>query len=144
MEFRLSQSLFMNFFIWWNFGYHGAFSRTFLSHNGISAIMEPSRELFFHIMEFRLSRSLFTIFFIWWNFGYHRAFHELFFHTMEFGLSQRLFTNFSFIWWNFGYHGAFSRTFLSHNGISARLLMIFFSYDGISAITKPSHELFFT
>jgi hypothetical protein len=46
------------FFIWWNFGYHGAFSRTFLSHNGILAIMEHSRELFFYIMEFQLSWSL--------------------------------------------------------------------------------------
>jgi hypothetical protein len=57
MGFRLSQSLFTKFtFTRWNYGYHGAFhklffltmefrlsqslSRTFLSHNGISAITE--------------------------------------------------------------------------------------------------------
>jgi hypothetical protein len=72
---RLSQSPFTKFsFTRCNFGYHGAFSWTFLSHDGISAITEP-----------------FTIFsFTRWNFGYHRAFHEFFFHTMEFWLSQSL------------------------------------------------------
>jgi hypothetical protein len=53
VESRLSQSLFTNFsFTWWNLGYHGAFSRIFLSHGGISAITEPFHELFFHTMEF--------------------------------------------------------------------------------------------
>jgi hypothetical protein len=42
MKLRLSRSLFTNFsFTRWNFGYHGAFSRIFLSHDGISAIMKP-------------------------------------------------------------------------------------------------------
>jgi hypothetical protein len=35
----------------WNFGYHGAFSRIFLSHGGISAITEPFHEFFFHMVE---------------------------------------------------------------------------------------------
>jgi hypothetical protein len=93
----------MNFsFTWWNLGYHGAFSRIFLSHGGISAITEPFHELFFNMVESRLSRSLFTNFsFTWWNLGYHGAFsqifvshgeisaitepfHELFFHMVEF------------------------------------------------------------
>jgi hypothetical protein len=89
--FRLSRSLcyqgapFPNFsFTRWSFGYHEAFhdlffhtmefrlsqslSRTFLSHDGISAITEP-----------------FTNFsFMRWNFGYHRAFLTLPFHMMEF------------------------------------------------------------
>jgi hypothetical protein len=52
MESRLSRSLFTNFsFTWWNFGYHGAFSRIFLSHDGMSAITEPFHEFFFHVME---------------------------------------------------------------------------------------------
>jgi hypothetical protein len=81
MELWLSESLFTNFsFTWWNLGYHGAFSRIFLSHGGISAITEPFHEFFFHMTESRLSRNLFTIFFTWWNLGYHGAF----------------FTNFSF------------------------------------------------
>jgi hypothetical protein len=47
VEFRLSQSLLTNFsFSWWNLGYHGAFSRTFLSHDGISAITEPFHEFY--------------------------------------------------------------------------------------------------
>jgi hypothetical protein len=59
MEFRLSRSLFTNFsFTRWNLGYHGAFSRIFLSHDGISAMTEPSHEPFFFTMEFSLSRSL--------------------------------------------------------------------------------------
>jgi hypothetical protein len=41
-------------FTWWNLGYHGAFSRIFLSHDGISAITEPFHESFFHMMESRL------------------------------------------------------------------------------------------
>jgi hypothetical protein len=53
VESRLSQSLFTNFsFTWCNLGYHGAFSRIFLSHGGISAITEPFHELFFRTMEF--------------------------------------------------------------------------------------------
>jgi hypothetical protein len=53
VESRLSQSLFTNFsFTWWNLGYHGAISRFFLSHGGISAITEPFHELFFRTMEF--------------------------------------------------------------------------------------------
>jgi hypothetical protein len=119
----------------YNSGYHGAFSRTFLSHDGISAITEPFHELFFHTMEFWLSWSLFTNFsFAQWNFGYHKApshtiptimepFRELFFHTMEFRLSWSLFTNFSFTRSNFGYHKAPSHTIL--------------------AITEPFRELFF-
>jgi hypothetical protein len=35
-----------------NLGYHGAFSRMFLSHDGISAITEPFHKFFFHTMEF--------------------------------------------------------------------------------------------
>jgi hypothetical protein len=100
---RLSRSPFTNFcFTQWTFGYHRAFSQTFLSYDGISAITEPFHELFFHMMDFWLSRGLFTNFsFTRWNFGYHRAFsrtflshdrisaitepfHEFFFHTMEF------------------------------------------------------------
>jgi hypothetical protein len=52
MEFWLSRSLLTIFsFTQWNLGYHGAFSRIFLSHNGILAITEPSHEFFFHTME---------------------------------------------------------------------------------------------
>jgi hypothetical protein len=51
MESRLSQSLFMNFsFSWRNLSYHGAFSRIFLSHDGILANTEPFQKFFFHIM----------------------------------------------------------------------------------------------
>jgi hypothetical protein len=35
----------------WNIGYHGAFSRIFLSHGGISAITEPFHDSFFHMVE---------------------------------------------------------------------------------------------
>jgi hypothetical protein len=53
MEFRLSRSLFTNFsLIRWNSGYHGAFSRIFLSYDGIQVIAEPFHELFFYTMEF--------------------------------------------------------------------------------------------
>jgi hypothetical protein len=48
---------------------------------------------------------------------------------MEFWISRSLFTNFSFSRWNSGYQEAFSQTFLFH--------------DGILAIRKPFHELFF-
>jgi hypothetical protein len=68
MEFRLSWSL----------------SRIFLSHNGISAIMEPCT-------NFSFTRL---------NFGYHGAFHKLFFHTMEFRLSRSLSQIFSSTRWN--------------------------------------------
>jgi hypothetical protein len=85
MEFWLSRSLFTNFsFTRWNLGYHGAFSRIFLSHDEIPAITKPFHEFCFHMMESRLSRSLFTNFsFTWWNLGYHGDFSRLFFHTME-------------------------------------------------------------
>jgi hypothetical protein len=82
---RLSWSLFANFsFTWCNLGYHGAFTRIFLSHGGISAITEPfSRFFFLHMVESRLSRSLYANFsFTWWDLGYHGAF----------------FTSFSFTW----------------------------------------------
>jgi hypothetical protein len=105
---------FTNFFTRWNLGYHGAFSRFFLSHGGISAIMEPLSRIF-------LSHGGIL--------AITEPFHNFFFHTVKSWLSQSLFTNFSFTRWNFGYHGAFSRTFLSHGGISA--------------ITEPFHELFF-
>jgi hypothetical protein len=63
---------------------------------------------------FRLSRSLrLSQSPFTYNSGYHGAF----------------FANFSFSRWNFGYHGVFSWTFLS--------------YNGISTITEPFHELFF-
>jgi hypothetical protein len=65
-------------------------------------------------MEFRLSRSLFTNFF---------------FRTIKSRLSRSLLTILSFTRWNLGYQGAFSRIVLSH--------------DGISAINKHFHELFF-
>jgi hypothetical protein len=43
----------MNFsFTRWYFGYHGAFSLTFLSHDGISAITEPFTNFLFHTMVF--------------------------------------------------------------------------------------------
>jgi hypothetical protein len=73
-------------------------------------------------------------------------FHEFFFHTVESRLSRSLFTNFSFTWWNLGYHGAFSRISLSHGGISAitePFHEFFFSHGGISAITEPFHNFFF-
>jgi hypothetical protein len=54
------------------FGYRGAPSQSFLSHNGILAIREPFTN--FYMMKFRLS----------WTF------HEFFFHTMEFRLSRSL------------------------------------------------------
>jgi hypothetical protein len=77
----LSRSIFTNFpFTRWNFGYHGAFSQIYLSHDGISAITEPFHEFLFDTTEFWLSGSLFTNFF----------------HTMELWLSGRLFMNFSF------------------------------------------------
>jgi hypothetical protein len=44
------------------FGYHGAFSQIFFSHNGCSAITEPFTTFFSFIMESRLSRSLSTNF----------------------------------------------------------------------------------
>jgi hypothetical protein len=115
----------------WNFGYQGAFSQTFLSHDRILAIKEPFHKFLFHMMEFRLRRSLFTDFSLTrWNFGYHgdlsrislshdgisammEPFHGFLFNTMEFRLSRSPFTNFSFTRWNFGYHGAF-REFLFH------------------------------
>jgi hypothetical protein len=63
MELWLSRSLLTNFsFTRWNSGYHEAFSRIFLSHDGISVITEPFHEFFFHMMESRLSRSLFMNF----------------------------------------------------------------------------------
>jgi hypothetical protein len=92
----------------WNSGYHGAFSRIFLSHDGISAIKETFHEFFFHMMESWLSQSLFTNFsFTRWNLGYQGAFsriflshdgisaikepfHEFFFHTMESRLLRSL------------------------------------------------------
>jgi hypothetical protein len=79
MESQLSQSLFTNFsFLWWNLGYHGAFSRIFLSHDGISTITEPFHEFPFLMMESQLLRSLFTNFcFSWWNLGYHGAFSRI-------------------------------------------------------------------
>jgi hypothetical protein len=168
-DFRLPRSLWLarslskNFPLsWWNFGYHGAFSWTFLFHIGISAITEPFHK-FFYMMEFWLSRSLLTNFsFIQWNSGYHEAFsrtflshdgilaitkpsHELFFHTMDFWLSQSLFMNFSFSQWNLGYHRAFSRNFYTcwNSGYHEAFSWTFLSYNGVLPITKPSHELFF-
>jgi hypothetical protein len=156
MEFHLSRSLLANFsFTKWNFGYHRSFSWIFLSHNGISSIMEPSRELFFHIMEFQLSRSLLANFsFTQWNFGYHGAFQELFFHTMECWLSRSLsqtFTNF-FLWWNSSYQEPFSNfhefLLMMEFSLSRSLSQTFknfflwwsfswtfLSHDGTSAIT---------
>jgi hypothetical protein len=106
MELWLSRSLShkLFFFSRWNFGYHEAFLRTFLLHNGILAITKPFYQLLFYKMEFWLSRSLFTIFFhtvesrlawslsrIFLSHGRISAiiepFHEFFFHTMEFWLS---------------------------------------------------------
>jgi hypothetical protein len=59
----LSRSLFTYFlFSRWNFGYHGAFSHTFFSHDGILAITEPFHILSFLTMEFWPSQSLFTYF----------------------------------------------------------------------------------
>jgi hypothetical protein len=61
MEFWLSRSLFTNFsFTRWNFGYHGAFSQTFFSHDEISAITEP----FSYSHEF-VSTTEFTRHTIW-------------------------------------------------------------------------------
>jgi hypothetical protein len=66
------------YFTRWNLSYHEAFSRIFHSHGGISAIMKPFHEFFFHMVESRLSRCLFTNFsFTWWNLGYHEAFHTM-------------------------------------------------------------------
>jgi hypothetical protein len=102
----------------WDFGFHGAISyhgapsRSFLSHNGISAITKP-------FMNFSFTR---------WSFGYHGAFHELFlshdgilaitepftnffFHMIELWLSQSLSRTFSFTRWNSGYHEAFQELF---------------------------------
>jgi hypothetical protein len=65
MEFRLSRSL----------------SRTFLFHNGISAITERFHEFFFHTMEFWLSRSLWRTFLFRNGISsFMEPFHELFFH----------------------------------------------------------------
>jgi hypothetical protein len=51
MEFWLSGSLSHEPFSFsrWNLGYHRAFSRIFLSHDGISAITEPFHDFFFHM-----------------------------------------------------------------------------------------------
>jgi hypothetical protein len=101
VEFWLSWSLFTNFsFARWNSGYHEAFSQIFLSHGGISSIMEPFTNFLSHV-ESQLSRSLSRIFFC----------------TIEFWLSRSLFTNFSFTRWNLRYHGVFHEFSLSHNGI---------------------------
>jgi hypothetical protein len=49
MKYRLSRSLFTNLsFTWWSIGYHGAFSRFFLSHDGIHR-MHNLGEDSFHI-----------------------------------------------------------------------------------------------
>jgi hypothetical protein len=71
-------------------------SRTFLSHDGISAITEP-------FTNFSFTR---------WNFGYHGAFLELFFHTMEFRLSRSLSRTF------LSHDGISAITELSHGGTS--------------------------
>jgi hypothetical protein len=42
----------VNTFTQWNIGYHGASSRIFLSHGGISGIKEPLHEVFFNMVEF--------------------------------------------------------------------------------------------
>jgi hypothetical protein len=158
MEFRLSRSLFTNFSLTRrNSGYQGAFSRTFLSHDGIMAIREPFHELFFHRMEFRLSRSLFmNVSLTRWNLGYQGAFHELLFFTMESWLSRSLsrtslfhdgiltikepFTNFSFSRWNLGYQGAFSRITVEF-WLSRSL---FTNHGGILAIKEPFNMIKFT
>jgi hypothetical protein len=108
----LSNELF--FLLQWNLGYQEAFSRIFLSHDGILAVRKPFTRTF--LSHDGISAIM-------------KPFHEFFFHTMESRLSRSLLTNFSFTWWNLGYHEAFSRIFLSH--------------DGILAITKPFHEFFF-
>jgi hypothetical protein len=68
------------------------------------------------------------IFFTWWNLGYHRAFHD-----------------FSFTRWNLGYHGAFHEFFFRtmELRLSQSLSQIFFSSDGIQAITEPFTNFFF-
>jgi hypothetical protein len=59
MEFRLSRSFFTNFyFSRWNFGDHGAFSQTFLFHDGTLAITEPFHKLLFFTMELRKTHNL--------------------------------------------------------------------------------------
>jgi hypothetical protein len=93
--FRLSRSLWLS---------RSPFHETFLSYDGILAIMEP-----------------FTNFsFSWWNFGYHRALHEFFFLTMEvitesfhgsffqYGISAITEPFHGITLWDFGYHKAFS------------------------------------
>jgi hypothetical protein len=95
-ELQLSQSLFTNFSCSrWNFGYHVAFSRTFVFHDGISAITKPFHKLFF----FHDGTSAIT-----------EPFHKLFFFTLELQLSQSLFTNFSFSRWNFARHIIWGKT----------------------------------
>jgi hypothetical protein len=65
-------------------GYHGAHSRSFLSHNGISAI----------------TKSFTNFSFTRWNSGYHEAFHEFFLsHDRVLAITEP-FTNFSFTRWN--------------------------------------------
>jgi hypothetical protein len=47
VESRLSRSLFTNFsFTWWNLSYHGAFSRIFLSHDGIHKMHDLGEDSF--------------------------------------------------------------------------------------------------
>jgi hypothetical protein len=136
MEFRLSRSLLTSFsFTRCNFGYHKAFSLIFLSYDGISAITEPSHELFFHTMEFRLSWSL----------------PRTFFHTMEFWLSWSLSRTFLLhdgilaITEPFSnFHEFFLMMEFRLSGTFLKLSRIF-SYDGVQAITEPFsnfHEFF--
>jgi hypothetical protein len=92
---RLSLSPCHEFFPWWNLGYHGAPSQTYLSHNGVSAITKLLYKLFFHTMEFWPSRSLFTNFsFTRWNFGHHGAFLPTFLSHNGISAITESFSNF--------------------------------------------------
>jgi hypothetical protein len=109
--------------------YHGAPSRSFLSHNGTSAITEPFMNFFFYAMELWLSRIL----------------SQTFSYTMEFWLSRSLSRTYSFTRWNSGYHGAFHELFLFtrwNSGYHRAFHELLLSHDGILAITEPFMNFF--
>jgi hypothetical protein len=126
MEFRLSRSLklsrslFTNYsFTRWSFGYHGAFSQIFLTHDGISESQSLFTNLFSHDRILAIKEPFTNFSFSRWNLGYQGAFHEL-----------------SFSQWNLGYQGAFSRITVEF-WLSRSL---FTNHGGILAIKELFHE----
>jgi hypothetical protein len=93
--------------------YHGAPSRSFLSHNGTSAITELFMNFFFTRWNYGYHEFFHKLFLTRWNSGYHGAFHELILSHDGILAIMEPFTNF------------------------------FFSHDGILATTEPFTNFFF-